>query len=212
MVVYFIERNYRRLEQLAPHTNVRRRSVYELGYRCHWEEQHARHVTDLALRLFDACVALHGLGADARELLEYAALLHDIGYHISRSSHHKHALYLIKHADLRGFQPEEIDVIAHTARYHRGALPREKHAEFQALPRTTRRTILQLAAFLRLAEGLDRSHFQNVQHLTVETGKKSLTLRLKTASDPELDVWGALHHADLFEHVYGLAVRVEAVG
>jgi exopolyphosphatase/guanosine-5'-triphosphate,3'-diphosphate pyrophosphatase len=212
MVVHFIERNYRRLEQLAPHADVRRRSVYELGHRCQWEEQHARHVADLALRLFDACRPLHGLGSAERDLLEYAALLHDIGYHISRSSHHKHALYLLKHADLRGFQPEEVDVMAHVARYHRGALPKAKHAAFRALPKATRHTILKLAALLRLAEGLDRSHFQNVHHLAVDLGKKAVTLRIRTASDPQLEVWGARRHADLFERVYGLAVRVEAVG
>ena len=208
MVVHFIEQNYRRLEQVAPYADVRRRSVYELGYRCQWEEQHARHVTGLALRLFDACTALHGLGTAERELLEYAGLLHDIGYHISRRNHHKHALYLIKNADLRGFQPEEIDVMAHVARYHRGGLPKEKHLTFQVLPKTIRQTILKLAALLRLAEGLDRSHFQNVQHLAVELDEKTLTLRLETASDPELDIWGARHHADLFKLVYGLAVRV----
>ena len=169
-------------------------------------------MTGLALDLFDACVSLHSLGPAERELLEYAGLLHDIGYHISRSSHHKHALYLIKNADLRGFQPEEIDVMAHVARYHRGGLPKEKHLGFQALPKPTRRTVLKLAAFLRLAEGLDRSHFQNVQHLAVDLGKKTLTLRLETTSDPQLDIWGARHHADLFELVYGLSVRVEAVG
>ena len=209
MVVYFIERNYRRLERLAPHGDVRRRSVYELGYRCQWEERHAQHVAALALHLFDATTELHGLGEPERELLEYAALMHDIGYHISRSSHHKHSRYLIENADLKGFQPDEVAVMAFTARYHRKALPKDKHTDFQSLSKDTRTTILKLAALLRLAEGLDRSHFQNVLDLEASVSDNVLTLHLTTEDDPQLDVWGARRSADLLEHVYGLTLDVE---
>ena len=211
MVVQYIEQNHGRLEHLAAHVGVRRRSVYELGHRCHWEEGHARHVASLALGLFDALRILHGLGDAERELLEYAALLHDIGYHISRRSHHKHSCYLIQHADLRGFQPEEIDVMAYAARYHRKALPKSKHTDFQRLPRATRTTALRLAALLRLAEGLDRSHYQNVRTVHVHLTGTEVRLRLETESDPQIDVWGATRAADLFEHVYGCTVAVEVV-
>lgn len=211
MVVHFIQKNCRRLEQLEPYANARSRSVHELGYRCQWEERHARHVADLALSLFDACGSLHGLGKAERELLEYAALLHDIGYHISRRIHHKHALYLILNADLRGFQPEEIDIMAHVARYHRGGLPKEEHTLFQGLPSKTQQIIVKLAAFLGLAEGLDRSHFQNVQHLDVRLGKEILALRIKTQSDPQLDIWGTMRNAYQFKHIYGLGVDVKAI-
>ena len=46
----------------------------------------------LSLALFDATREQHGLGPREREWLEYAALLHDIGIHISYESHHKHSL------------------------------------------------------------------------------------------------------------------------
>jgi exopolyphosphatase/guanosine-5'-triphosphate,3'-diphosphate pyrophosphatase len=210
MVVHFIQQNYERLEQLAPYVDVRRRSIDELGFRYRWEERHVVHVTTLALQLFDACQDVHGMGEHERELLEYASLLHDIGYYISRSSHHKHSFYLIKNADLRGFQPEEVDILAHVTRYHRGALPKDKHVAFQRLPKDLQKTILKLAAFLRLAEGLDRSHFQNVVRLEVELAKKQLKLMLETKSDPQLDAWGARRGGDLFEQLYERKVLVEA--
>ena len=210
MVVYFIRHNYERLEQLAPFADVRRRSIYELGYRCHWEYAHARKVADFALHLFDATTALHGLNASQRELLEYAALLHDIGYHVSRRSHHKHSMYLIQHADLRGFQPEEVEIMAYAARYHRKALPKKSHMDFQVLPKKRKAIILKLAALLRLAEGLDRSHYQNIDNVAVTYDDETLTLTLEARNDPELDVWGTLQHRDLFESVYGLQVKVEA--
>ncbi len=210
MVVHFIEQNYERLEQQAPYANVRLRSVYEVGNRFQWEERHAQHVTALALLLFDVCRPLHGLGPKERELFEYAALLHDVGYHISRSSHHKHSLYLIKNADFRGFLPEEIDVMANVARYHRGALPKEKHPAYDRLTKEQQRLVWKMAALLRLAEGLDRSHFQNVRTLHAELDGKTLTLTLETKSDAQLELWGVRRSTDLFEATYKGTVVAKA--
>ncbi|HEX7276391.1 MAG TPA: Ppx/GppA phosphatase family protein, partial [Acidimicrobiales bacterium] len=62
---------------------IRRSSVLGLARRCSWDEAHSRHVTRLALALFDATVSLHGFGPDERELLDHASLLHDIGTHVA---------------------------------------------------------------------------------------------------------------------------------
>jgi HD domain/Ppx/GppA phosphatase family len=91
----------------APPDNPRRRrSVLDFARRHTWDEAHARQVTTLALSLFDQTSALHGLGPDERELLEVAGLLHDVGYAVAQSAHHKHSLYLIRNADLDGFPPQ----------------------------------------------------------------------------------------------------------
>ena len=83
--------------------------------------------------------AIHGLTDREREWLEYAALLHDIGVHISYEGHHKHSYYLIRNGDLRGFEPDEIETIALIARYHRRATPKRRHDGFGDLPRKQRR-------------------------------------------------------------------------
>ena len=100
---------------------------------------------------------MHGLGDREREWLEYAAWLHDVGNHISYERHHRHSYYLIKHGDLRGFEPTEIETIALAARYHRRAEPSRGHEGFADLPKPLRRTVRLLGAILRLAESLDRS-------------------------------------------------------
>lgn len=209
MVVYYTEQNQPRVQQLAALADVRRRSIYELGFRCRWDQAHAEHVTALALHLFDACRPLHGLGLAARETLEYAALLHDIGYHISHRAHHKHSYYLIHNADLHGFSPVEIERMALVARYHRKSFPKPTHPEFQALPPAQQQEVLHLAACLRLAEGLDRSQFQNVATLSLALRHDALHLTLHTKADPQLDVWGAEQGTDLFTHLYGLPVTVQ---
>ena len=48
----------------------------------------------------------------AETALRWAAHLHEIGFDISHSSHHKHAAYLLEHADLQGFPREEQRLLA----------------------------------------------------------------------------------------------------
>ena len=107
----------------------------------------------MALKLFDVLSDSLGLNTLDRELLEYAALMHDIGYHISHTSHHKHALYIIKNAELRGFAHDEIEMMAHVARYHRRSSPKKRHQEYWNLGRSLRDKIKKLAAILRVADG-----------------------------------------------------------
>ncbi len=102
---------------------IRRASVQSLARRCSWPEAHSRQVARLALELFDQTAELHGLDADDRELLEYAALLHDIGEHVAHDGHDRHAAYLVQHGGLRGFAPEEVALLAALARWHRRGEP-----------------------------------------------------------------------------------------
>ena len=66
----------------------------------------------------------HDLGDDARELLEAAALLANVGLFVSHGKHHKHSYYVIRNSDhLTGFTDHEIELIALVARYHRKSAP-----------------------------------------------------------------------------------------
>ena len=111
--------------------------------------------------------------------------------HISYERHHLHSYYLIKNGDLRGFEPEEIDVIALVARYHRRGAPKRKHDAYSDLSGSLRRTIRVLSGFLRLAESLDRSRNGVVKSVDVRTNGKTLTLDVAAVGDSELEVWAA---------------------
>src|SRR5262249_31485163 len=114
LVLDYMQKNASHIRTVDRYPDVRRRSVMELAERCGYRAQHARQVAKLALNLFDGTQSVHGAGPREREWLEYGALLHDIGNHISYERHHKHSYYLIKNGDLRGFDPEEIEIIALT--------------------------------------------------------------------------------------------------
>ena len=176
---------------------IRRASVQGFARRCDGSEQHARQVARLALELFDQTHELLRLDAADRELLEYGALLHDVGEHVSTSGHHKHGAYLIRHAQLRGFTPEEVQLLAALARWHRRGEPKLGD-EFGMVNRGRLR---RLAAILRLADGLDRSRSSAVDHVDVTVGPSLVVLRLQATRDIELELWGARRKRELFEKV-----------
>jgi exopolyphosphatase / guanosine-5'-triphosphate,3'-diphosphate pyrophosphatase len=196
-----------RAEQEIPH--VRRRQVLLLARRYQYAKVHAHHVAKLALSLFDQTRSLHDLGDKEREWLEYAALLHDIGHHISENRHHKHTSYLITHADLPGFSFEEVSLIANVARYHRRGQPKTTHKGFRLLDREQRKVVSWLSAILRIADGLDRSHFSVVRKIHLEFGKP-LRLHLSFRYDPELELWTTERRKKLFEKVFHCPVELVA--
>ena len=210
LVLDFIQRNRRHIRQVDEVPDVRRRSVLELAERCGWEADHARQVAALALRLFDGLRPLHALGDREREWLEYAALLHDVGTHISFERHHRHSDYLIRNGDLRGFEPAEIAVIALAARYHRRAEPSREHEGYGDLPRPLRRVVRLLGALLRLCESLDRSRHALVRTLDVSLKGDAVTVTLRTRGDAELEVWAAQRQRGALERALDRPVVLDA--
>ncbi len=196
-----------RAEQEIPH--VRRRQVLLLARRYQYSKVHGQHVAKLALSLFDQTRSFHNLGDKEREWLEYAALLHDIGHHISENKHHKHTYYLMTHADLPGFSSEEVVIMANVARYHRRGQPTSRHKGFRLLDRDQRKVVSCLSAILRIADGLDRSHFSVVRKITIEPGKP-LRLHVSFRYDPELELWTTERRKKLFEKIFHCPVELVA--
>jgi exopolyphosphatase/guanosine-5'-triphosphate,3'-diphosphate pyrophosphatase len=187
---------------------LRRASVAGLARRCNSDIAHSQHVAQLALRLFDETVSLHGLGERDREMLEFAALSHDIGQHVSRKGHQRHAAYLIEHAELRGLEPSEVAFLSALVRHHRRGEPRPSEERYGALDDADRERLRKLAAILRVADGLDRGRRGVVDDLHAEINPDLVVLRLVTHDDPELELWGARRRRDLFEKVFGRELEV----
>jgi exopolyphosphatase/guanosine-5'-triphosphate,3'-diphosphate pyrophosphatase len=181
---------------------LRRAAVAGLARRCGSDLEHSQQVVRIALSLFDQTKPLHELGDEDREMLEYAALLHDIGQHVSRTGHHRHAAYLVDNAQLRGFSPEEIQFLAALVRHHRRGDIKASEPRVAALDKTSRDRLRKLAALLRLADGLDRGRRGVVEGLDVEIGADLVVLRLHAHDDAELELWGVRRRRDLFEKVF----------
>jgi exopolyphosphatase/guanosine-5'-triphosphate,3'-diphosphate pyrophosphatase len=190
---------------------IRRASIQALARRFSWPESHSRHVAKLSLDLFDQLRELHGLGDDDRELLEYAALLHDIGEHVSHDGHDRHAAYLVAHGQLRGFDPEEILLLTALVRWHRRGDPKSADDLVGDLDDAQRDRVRRLASLLRIADGLDRSRNQVIPGLAARVGPSLVLLRLQTnGQDPELELWGARRKRELFEKTFDRELELTA--
>jgi exopolyphosphatase/guanosine-5'-triphosphate,3'-diphosphate pyrophosphatase len=211
IILDWVRRHGRDIAESDATADVRRRAVLHLARRFDYEAAHAQQVARLAGMLFDQTRPLHGLGNRERIWLEEAALLHDVGNHVTHTSHHRHSYYLIRNGELMGIEPDEIGLIATIARYHRKGGPKEKDEEMQALAERLRPYVVPLAALLRIADGLDRSHFGLVRDLKVSRRGKTVTIRAAAdGRDAELELWAARRKADVFERAFGVRTRIEA--
>lgn len=188
--------------------DLRRRQVLQLAGRSETVYRHNQQTARLALRLFDLTASLHGLGAREREWLEYAALLHDIGYSIHYKGHHKHAYYLITNAVLDAFDQREIEIIANVARYHRGSAPKASHPNMALLKPWQQRTIRKLAALLRVADALDRTHASRVEEIYCAIRRRKVTLEVLSRYSVDLELEAAREHSRLFAKVFDRDLRL----
>lgn len=195
--------------------DVQTKSVLSVAKRYNYEATHSQHVARLAAQIFDETSHLHGLGKKERRLLQYAGLLHDIGYYIAHVDHQRHGLYLIKNSEMPGFNSIEIAQIANLVRYIKGKLPRKdkaptpgsKHEDFFALERAHRLIVKKLTAMLRIADALDRTRRQTVRQIRCEAGHGSVTFSVECDDDGDLELWMADRDAELFRDVFDVAVR-----
>ena len=186
----------------------RETAVERFAANCGVDLEHGRQVARLAGLIFSQLIDEFHLDPESLPLLEAAARLQDVGYLINYEKHHKHSYHLILSSRLPGFQPRELELIANIARYHRGSAPKQKHANFSQLSPANQTLVRQLAAILRLAGGLDRSHTQQVKAVIIERAGSGLAMRAVSDELPEVDLWGARRRAEFFEKVFSTPLTI----
>jgi exopolyphosphatase / guanosine-5'-triphosphate,3'-diphosphate pyrophosphatase len=194
--------------------SIRYRSVIKIAENFKYEPEHSLHVTMLALKMFDQTRQLHMLSYSDREYLEAASILHEVGCFVSHSQHHRHSYYLIRNSELLGFTENEKEIIANIARYHRKSHPKLKHTDYVKLSPDDQTLVNKLAAMLRIADGLDRTHSSSVSGIKIEIAGKDVIMKLeKKAADEtlELEIWGAESKKLLFEETFGVKVKFEVL-
>lgn len=195
-------------------SRLRSETIYYLSELYKVNMPHAHHVKELSLTLFDQLISLTSLADAERELLEAAALLHDVGYHISPEQHHKHSYYIISNCVMPGFTNDEANVIANIARYHRKSTPKKKHENITNLPLEKQKTITILAGILRIAEGLDRRQQQIVSAVQVSIEKDTLHIAIQSAGGlgADIELWGARRRKELLEQILGKKIVISVRG
>ncbi len=208
LVTDWLERHAREVKALEPVEDLRLRSSLGLLARFGADGPHPRHVAKLALRLFDELRSEHGLGDPERGLLHYAALLHDVGSVVGYDGHAEHSAYIIRHGSLRGLDEAEVEVVASVARYHGKPRPQKRRdADYASLAKRTRRMVRWLSAMLRIAEGLDRSHYQLIRDLRVVRRGDCVSVLVRARRDAQLELWAGRRRVEALARL--LSARVE---
>ncbi|HNP70888.1 MAG TPA: Ppx/GppA phosphatase family protein [Kouleothrix sp.] len=187
-------------------SDMRGFSVQNLARVYNYEAIHCAKVRDLSLSLFDQLRPLHGYGEWERELLGYAALVHDIGVAVGYYDHHKHGAYLVLNSALQGFSQREMVLLALLVRYHRkGEVSVDDYRKI--LHPSDGERVARLAAMLRLAEYLERSKSQVVQSLHVELGD-TVRVITRTVGDAAVEIWDANRRAGLFQKAFAKPIEI----
>jgi exopolyphosphatase / guanosine-5'-triphosphate,3'-diphosphate pyrophosphatase len=174
------------------------------------DQEHSQHVASLAVQLFDIFAELHQLPPETRDLLKAAAMLHDIGKFIDYAQHHKHTLYLLRNMSLPGYNNDEREIIAHTARYHRKSNPKGSHLEFQKLSSRMQDTVLKLSVLLRLADSLDRSYSSSIIGLRAQKISETVwQMQFDATNDSLLEKWAFNRKKEQFEKLFGAQLILE---
>jgi len=194
-----------------PHSSID--EARKFAERSRYERSHSEHVARLALRMFDQITERNpdAVGAwgreEARHLLHAAGLLHDVGIAVEYRRHHQHSYDMVIHADLAGYSRREIEIIANICRYHRRRGPRAKHEAFRRLGDDDQRLVTHLAGILRIADGLDRLHLQDVLDVVVTPGPKGTVFDAVAYVEPTAGLRCARRKANVFEKAFRTRAR-----
>lgn len=143
-------------------------SAWAVGSKYRLEEAHARNVRLLALQLFDALANVAGLDLKRRRILSVAAILHDVGYHVSSRQHGRHSAYLIRESEIMGLSQAKLQWVAMLSQYHHDSFPGVESPDLAPLRSSERIELVKLIAILRAADALDADHLQRVRSVRVE--------------------------------------------
>lgn len=171
---------------------------------------HAKNVCKLSFSLFEGLKPLHHLGDEFKNILKTASLLHDCGISIRYYDHHVHSFYVILSSHINGLTHKEILLSALCAAYHRNNSYQAPLAKYSTIiNRLDLKHVEYLGVILKLAEGLDRGLTGHVKNLDVIIDEDTVTLKLYSDYDLELEIRQAKRSAKAFSEIYNKDLIIE---
>ncbi|NTV89863.1 MAG: HD domain-containing protein [Clostridiales bacterium] len=179
-------------------------SVRRLGERYHYDSKHAAQAEAISLLLFDNSKKLHGYSDRERLYLQIAAITHDIGKYINIKDHNLLSQDILLNSDILGLSKGEVQIIANIIRYHANNMPAMSDPNYRQLDFESRIMVSKLAAFLKIADSMDRSHKQKLSNIKVTISEQTYAIKAETSRDSLLEEWEFEKKSVLFTDVYGL--------
>ncbi|MBD8488157.1 Ppx/GppA family phosphatase [Echinicola sp. CAU 1574] len=210
LILDYLDSLGRKQTILGPEGNLRYRSVLHLALRYQSDIEQKKHVAHLSLQLYDQLQQLHGLDDAAKELLEFACMIFEVGHFIGFPKYHKHSRYIISNSRLRGFTNEEITLLGHLARYHRKSGPKKRHSKFKKMTKAQKYLVRTLSGIMRIAIGLDKTKNQWVDSLSCKWTAEHIAITVKGEENPDLEIWDAMRHRFVLEKALKREITIAA--
>ncbi len=176
-VMYSLEKNF----QVA---DIRQRTAEGLAAQFNLDRAQAQLVHHSALLLAEQFTGWQNpeLAAEMREILLWAALLHEVGIVINHNGVQKHSAYILQHIELPGFDKAQQRLLTTLVRYQ------IKSFKTDDIPQFTRykaQDVLTLIRLLRLALILNKSRqaTEETSHITLKTDRTLMHWQLTFAAD-----------------------------
>jgi CHAD domain-containing protein len=163
---------------------------------------HSRHVTMLALTLFDSLEPLHGLTPRDRFLLESAGLLHDIGWYGGKAGHSRRGALMVFTDETLPFDIQERGIISTVVASHRSRVNPVSLPYYSLLLPENQKRALMLAAMLRIADGLDFLHTGSVEKVRCTRVSDKVFIEINGSGDLSAEKDRARIKADIFTRVF----------
>ena len=172
----------------------------------HYESDmdHTQNVEQLSMAIFDSIRKFSGLTQRDRLLLQVSGILHDCGKYVNMMHGTDNTYYLVLNTEIIGLSEAEKRIVANVIRFNsNGEVPEfaEVSGEMDHMDYVR---MLKMAAILRLANGMDRSHLQRIQDVRVSVKDNELKIMANTIYDITLEQGMMENRAHFFEQIYGL--------
>lgn len=162
-VLYEMEGRFR-------HQDIRSRTARSLAEHYNIDREQAQRVLSTVQQLYAQWMAQNSklVHPQLEALLNWAAMLHEVGLSINHSGMHRHSAYILQNTNLPGFNQKQQLLLATLVRFHR------KGVKLDELPRLTlfkKKQYIPLIQILRLATLLNnqRQSTTTPESLELET-------------------------------------------
>ncbi|MHB8231432.1 MAG: Ppx/GppA phosphatase family protein [bacterium] len=189
--------------------NRLKNTLYYIGEKYTFDKNHAKTVAKFALKLFNKLKKLHSLKWKDRQLLESAAILHDIGYFIKAKNHERHSYNIIKSIEFPGYSKEFIEMTASISFLHKEKHDINKDEIAAKFPIEKRLIVYKLASILRIADALDASHNQLISDFDVKVESDNIHIKANAKKYPYLEHLSFNKKSKMFTRTFGANITLE---
>ncbi len=206
---YFLKYLNQERHQSVLFPDVLEASVYNMMKRFFVNQEHARQVERIAVKLFEGLAPLHNFDSNDLKLLKISALLHDIGMHIEYYDHHLHGMYLLMNSKIDGLSNLEHLIVAFLVGNHRGPSIKDRFKIYEPfMDKDFFNKHNKLATILQISEQLDRAEIGNITDLSIDVKENAVYIKLESEEIPTLDMESAMRFSDRVKKYYDRELHI----